>query len=509
VSEEAVPLSGSSTRLLLATALLIAVCGLVYELLAGTLASYLLGDSITQFSTVIGVYLSAMGLGSWLSARIEREVARRFVEVEIAVALVGGAAAPILYFAFGHLTVFRPILYALVALIGTLVGLEIPLLLRVLRNRYAFKDLVAQVLTVDYIGALIASLLFPMFLVPRLGLVRTGLAFGTLNALVAIFSTHLLREALPRSLGLRVKASLVLALLAIGIVFANRLTTLAEEGLYADPVVFAETTPYQRIIVTRGRASFQLFLNGNLQFSSADEHRYHEALVHPALSLAGEPHRVLVLGGGDGLATREILKHPSVEHVELVDLDPAMTKLARTFPLLRELNGDSLDSPRVHVTNEDAYLWLQRDHGKFDAVVVDFPDPNNFALGKLYTRHFYRLLRNALAPGAPVVVQSTSPMMARKSFWCVASSLEAAGYFTRAYHVAVPSFGEWGFVLARETPFEVPHALAAVPMKFLNAEFLPSMFIFPDDMSRVPAEPNRLDNQILVQYYDEEWKRWN
>jgi spermidine synthase len=157
LSDDGIALPASSARLLLVTTLLIAVCGLVYELLAGTLASYLLGDSITQFSTVIGVYLSAMGLGSVLSGRIDREVARRFVEVEIAVALVGGAAAPLLFFAFGHLTLFRPILYGLVALIGTLVGLEIPLLLRVLKDRYAFKDLVAQVLTVDYIGALIAS----------------------------------------------------------------------------------------------------------------------------------------------------------------------------------------------------------------------------------------------------------------------------------------------------------------------------------------------------------------
>jgi spermidine synthase len=495
--------------LLLVTAMVIAVCGLVYELLAGTLASYLLGDSITMFSTVIGVYLSAMGLGSWLSGKVERDVARRFVEIELAVAVVGGSAAPLLFLAFGHVSFFRAVLYGIVALVGTLVGLEIPLLLRVLKDQYEFKDLIARVLTVDYVGALVASLLFPIFLVPRLGIVRTGLVFGLLNALVGLYSTHLLRQAIPRRRDLQVKAAVIIALLVAGAAMADRLTALAEEGMYADEVIFARSTPYQRIVITRGRASFQLFLSGNLQFSSADEHRYHEALVHPALSLAPAARRVLVLGGGDGLAARELLKYPDLGEVVLVDLDPAMTKLAAELPLLREQNKDAFHSPKIHIVNEDAYVWLGGDHGRFDAAIVDFPDPNNFALGKLYTTRFYRMLKKALAPGAPAVVQSTSPLMARTSFWCVAETLEAAGFFTRAYHVAVPSFGEWGYVLAREAPFEVPAHLAQVPLTYLNDAVLPTLFVFPGDMSRVRTEVNRLDNQILVSYYDREWKRWN
>ncbi|MGZ6029516.1 MAG: polyamine aminopropyltransferase [Myxococcaceae bacterium] len=496
-------------KLLLLTALIIAVCGLVYELLAGTLASYLLGDSVMQFSTVIGLYLSAMGLGSWLSGKVDSQVARRFVEVELGVALVGGLAAPALFLAFGHLSFFRVVLYGFVATVGTLVGLEIPLLLRVLRDQLPFKDLIARVLTVDYIGALLASLLFPLLLVPRLGLVRTGLVFGVLNAAVGLWSTHLLRALIPRPRDLQIKALVILALLAAGVVGADRITALAEEGMYADEVIFARSSPYQRIVVTRGRAGFQLFLNGNLQFASADEARYHEALVHPAMSLAPGARRVLVLGGGDGLAVRELLKHRSVEEIQLVDLDPAMTRLARSFPLLRELNRDSLDSPRVQVTNEDAYTWLAGDHGRFDAAIVDFPDPNNFALGKLYTTHFYRMLRRALAPGAPVAIQGTSPLMARNSYWCVAQTPEAAGFAVRGYHAAVPSFGEWGFLLARDAPFEVPASLPPLELRFLNDAALAAMFVFPADMARVPTEVNRLDNQILVQYYEAEWKRWN
>src|SRR5215470_15749315 len=299
-------------KLLLLTALIIAVCGLVYELLAGTLASYLLGDSVMQFSTVIGLYLSAMGLGSWLSGKVEAQVARRFVEVELGVALVGGLAAPVLFLAFAHLSFFRVVLYGFVAAVGTLVGLEIPLLLRVLRDQLPFKDLIARVLTVDYLGALLASLLFPLLLVPRLGLVRTGLVFGVLNAAVGLWSTRLLAPLLPRRRDLQIKGLAVLALLAAGVGAADRLTSLAEEGMYADEVIFARSSSYQRIVVTRGRAGFQLFLNGNLQFASADEARYHEALVHPAMTLAPGARRVLVLGGGDGLAVRELLKYPEL-----------------------------------------------------------------------------------------------------------------------------------------------------------------------------------------------------
>lgn len=496
--------------LLLATVLLIATCGLVYELLAGTLASYVLGDSVTQFSTVIGVYLSALGLGSWISKFVDRRIARRFVEVELLVALVGGGSAPLLFLSFAHLSFFRVVLYAVVLAVGLLVGLEIPLLLRILKDRYEFKELIARVLTFDYVGGLFASLLFPIFFVPRMGLMRTGLIFGVFNALVGLASTWLLKPALGGSVGfLRVQAAAVLALLTAGVIGADRLTTLAEEGLYADEIVFARSSPYQRVVLTRGRGSFQLFLNGNLQFSSADEHRYHEALVHPAMALNPGARRVLVLGGGDGLAVRELLKYPAVEEITLVDLDPEMTKLGKSHPMLRQINGGALESPRVQVVNEDAYVWVQEDHGRFDAAIVDFPDPNNFSLGKLYTQRFYRLLKRSLVPGAPVAVQSTSPLMARASFWCVVRTLESAGFFARAYHAFVPSFGEWGYALARNEPFEVPRKLAVGETRYLTDELLPTLFAIPADMGPVPVEVNRLNNQILVQYYESEWKRWN
>jgi spermidine synthase len=281
--------------------------------------------------------------------------------------------------------------------------------------------------------------------------------------------------------------------------------------MFADDIVYSKTTSYQRIVVTRNRAGFQLFLNGNLQFSSADEYRYHEALVHPAMALAAAggraPRRVLILGGGDGLAVREVLKHASVEHVTLVDLDPDMTELSRRFPALSDLNRRALEDPRVRVVNEDAMLWLERDEPPFDAAVIDFPDPNSFALGKLYTTRFYRMLQRRLAPDAAVAVQCTSPLFARASYWCILRTMEAAGLFVRPYHTSVPSFGVWGFALARRAPFDPP-AAEVHGARFLNAEAMRAMFVLPADLGPVPVEINRLDNQALVRYYETEWRRY-
>ncbi len=494
--------------LLLVTVLIIATCGLVYELIAGTLASYLLGDSVTQFSTVIGVYLFAMGVGSYLSRFVERQVARRFVEIELAVALVGGACAPVLFLCFTLTGVFRVALYGSVFVLGTLVGLEIPLLLRILKDQVKFKDLVSQVLTFDYLGALFASLLFPLLLVPKLGLVRTSLLFGLLNAVVGLWSTWLLEPLLERVSALRVQAIALASALAVAFAFGDALTALHEAQVYADEVVYTKTSPYQRIVVTRGARGFALFLNGSLQFASVDEYRYHEALVHPALTRAQRLAHVLILGGGDGLAAREVLRYGEVESVTLVDLDPAMTGLAQAYRELSTLSGGSLENPKVRVINTDAMQFLAESPTKFDAIIVDFPDPNSFSLGKLYTTRFYGLLKARLAEGGVAVIQSTSPLFARRSFWCVEATLSAAGFWTEPFHALVPSFGEWGYVLAAHGPArqvrELPEGL-----RFLTEEVLPTLGQFPKDMDRIPVEVNRLNNQVLVHYYDEEWKRWN
>lgn len=496
----------ASRLLLLASVFVIATCGLIYELVAGTLASYLLGDSVTQFSTVIGVYLFAMGVGSWLSGFVRGGEARLFVQVQLLVGLVGGGSAALLFALFPHVDAFRPALYGLILLVGTLVGLEIPLLLRILKDRLSFNDLVAKVFTFDYVGALLASLLFPLVLVPRLGLIRASCLFGMLNVLVGLLSARVLRIEGPWAAATRWAGVALLALLATGAASSSRILAWSEAQMYADPVLHAASTPYQRIVLTRGAGDLRLHLNGNLQFSSRDEYRYHEALVHPGLSRLAHARRVLVLGGGDGLAIREVLRHPNVESVTLVDLDPAMTRLFVSQPLLNTLNAGALASSKVTVVNEDAFTWLETPRDPFDFVVVDFPDPSNFSLGKLYTTTFYRRLARVLGPGGAFVVQCTSPWAARRAFWCVDATLRAAGFQTEPYHAYVPSFGEWGFILASTAPLDAAPRLPG-GLRFVTADTLRSMREFPPDMARVPTEPNQLNNQALVRYFEEDWAR--
>ncbi|TWT94890.1 Spermidine synthase [Neorhodopirellula pilleata] len=511
--------------LLYLNVLVIATCGLVYELVAGTLASYLLGDSVTQFSLVIGVYLSALGAGAWISQYVHTQLARVFIEVELALALIGGFSTPLLFLAFPMLDWFHVLLFGSVILIGILVGLELPLLMRILREHLEFSELISRVLAFDYLGALFASLLFPILLVPRLGLTRTALLFGLLNAGVGLWGTYLLRPLLSSKGidGLRGRAFLVIGMLVIGMIKADALTTLSEENTLGGEIVYADSSPYQRIVVTQSDRGFQLYLNGHLQFNSVDEYRYHEALVHPLMSVCQNASRVLVLGGGDGLAVREILRYPSVESITLVDLDPAMTRLATRFEPLARLNQNALSSAKVEVVNQDAFVWVNEadERPAYDAVVIDFPDPGNYSVGKLYTTYFYQRLRKRLTPEAGVAVQCTSPLVAPQSYWCILHTLRASGYQVTPYHAAVPTFGVWGFALARiideerivdETHssserWSLPPTLSAdvEGLRFLNESTMPSLFDLPADQQPLDVPPNRLNDQNLIRLYDTEW----
>ena len=499
----------SSQWLLLLAVFVIATCGLIYELVAGTLASYLLGDSVTQFSTIIGIYLFSMGIGSYLSKYFDKGLLSWFIRIELLVGLIGGLSSAILFVVFPLASSFRIILYALVFLTGTLVGLEIPLLMRILKDKVEFKELVSRVFTFDYIGALLASLIFPLLLVPHLGLIRTSLFFGILNIAVGWYLAHKFSGELKATAGLK-SAAIVLLLIETGcFVFSEKIMSYSETAAYSDQVVYSQSSPYQRIVLTKNKRELRLFLNGNLQFSSADEYRYHEALVHPALSSVQTLKKVLVLGGGDGLAVREVLKYPSVNTITLVDLDPAMTTLFKQQEMLVKLNERSLLHEKVKVINTDAFTWIRNNKEVFDAIIIDFPDPSNFSIGKLYSTTFYQALKTALAPEGVTVVQSTSPFAAPRSYWCIAETLQAVGLETMAYHNYVPSFGEWGYIMAMHQ--KQPAMFSQLPsnLKFLNPSVLQQMFIFPEDMkTKLPIEANRLNNQVLVTYFEEEWEKY-
>ncbi|AKT39574.1 polyamine aminopropyltransferase [Chondromyces crocatus] len=497
---------------LLVSVFVIATSGLVYELITGTLASYVLGDSVAQFSFVIGLYLFAMGIGSYLSQYLESHLLERFVEIELGIAIAGGLSAPLLFKVYTAAGAFKVLLYGLVLLIGTLVGLEIPLLIRLLKFSLDLKQLVARVLTLDYIGALVASLLFPSLLLPRLGIHQTSLFFGVLNAAIAFGSTFLFPIARPSRIRLRALCLLTLVTLSGAFVFVSRFIERAEATYFGAPVVYAAQSPYQRVVLTQSPRTTRLFLNGNLQFSSDDEYRYHEVLVHPAVAALGRsPRRVLILGGGDGLAARELLRYPSVEHIVLVDLDATVTDAFRTLPIATRLNSGALTDRRITIRNEDAYKYLEGSTDVFDLAVVDFPDPGNYAVGKLYTDAFYLLLRERIGVRGLAVVQATSPQYARQSFWTVVTTMEAAGFTTAPLHVYVPSFGEWGFVLAGGEGLAAPGMLGidAGSLRYLDSAGLPELFRFPRDLGRVDAPINRLNDQKLVAIYTREWASWS
>ena len=496
-------------RTLIISVFIVASCGLAYELIMAALASYLLGDSILQFSSIIGLYLFAMGIGAHLTRYIKEEDAlARFIEIELLVGIVGGLSALALFVAFGLAAApFRSLLYAFVLITGIIVGMEIPLVMRVLhREQAAFADLVARVLTFDYLGALAVSLLFPLVLAPRLGMARSALLFGLLNAAVALLTARIFRAQLPCYPALRRRALLVLAALAAAFVYADRITFHAEQSYFGDPIVYERHTPYQRLVITRWKDDTRLYLNGNLQFSSRDEARYHEALVLPAMQMAARAERVLILGGGDGLAAREVLKYPQVQSLTLVDLDAEMTQTFATSATLTALNGGALTHPKTRVINADAAQWLEESSEQFDVILIDLPDPSNFSLGKLYSVPMYRQVARHLTDGGLIVVQSTSPYFAPNAYWSVVATLEAAGLATAPYHVYVPSFGEWGFVLAgKGATFPVPERFD-VPTRYLTAATAAEMFRFPPDMARRDVEPNYLNTQILVHYFEEDWR---
>ena len=506
------PRDGQALWLLAAT-FVVAVAGLVYELIAGAVSSYLLGDSVTQFSLVIGVFMTSMGLGAWAS-RFVTVPERGFAASQVMLGIVGGFSAPVLFLAYGYLEGLHAILFALVIAIGALSGLEIPLITRILTERDAMQHTLSSVLTADYAGALVAALLFPLVIVPQLGLMAASLTFGLLNLLVAGISVWLFRERI----GWLLRGAWVagLAACAAGLIWSDRIVSLADAAFFEDNVVLAEETPYQRIVVTEWRGRYRLFLNGSIQFDTLDEHRYHESLVHPAMARAPRRAEVLILGGGDGMAVREVLKWPEVERVVLVDLDPRVTEMFRENGVLAALNGRALHDPRVEIRNEDAWLFVRESEAVCDVVILDLPDPRDFAVSKLYSREFYAPLMERVSPRGVLVTQGGSPVFAREAFWSVVRTWVGTRNPARPgerltalpYHAYVPSFGDWGFVMVtQEAGFREADALPG-GLRYLSEGAFGAMTVFAEDSGPLEVEPNTILSHPLVRYYEDGWAAW-
>ena len=509
---EEVAVDRNRARLLLASILVVALCGIVYELIIASIASYLLGNSVLQFSLTLGVFMFAMGIGSLLSRYLDANLLRHFVWVEIAIALVGGVSGIALFVAFPFARVlFEFVMYGFILVIGVLVGLEIPILTTLLARGRSTRESISEVLTLDYVGALLGSMLFPLVLLPALGPIRSSFAIGLMNIAVALINVIAFRAVLGRAYRFMLGICLATAAaLCVALVHGAWLTSFAERHLYFDTVVFSEQTPYQNLVVTRSvdTGDTRLFIDGHIQFSSRDEYRYHEYLVHPAMAVAGPRANVLVLGGGDGLAARELLKYPDVERIDLVDIDPEMTRIHSELAMLRSVNRDSLRSPRVRIVHEDAFTFVNRPGTLYDRVIIDFPDPHDAAIGKLYSREFYTMVRRRMSPGAVVTTQSSSPFYTRRVFWSIEATLDAVFASVTSYHTALPSFGIWGFNMARhDAPLPEDYPIG-VPTRAIDDGAVLAAMVFDRDTGPLPDSPvNSIMQPLLYKLYLEDARR--
>ncbi len=508
--QESYELSGKQTGVLLFSILIVALCGIVYELIIGTISSYLLGNSVYQFSLTIGFFMFAMGLGSLISKYFDESYVRNFITVEIAIALIGGISSVLLFMAFPFARIlYELVMYSLILSIGALVGMEIPILTTLLAKNKKIKDSIADVMSLDYVGALIGSVSFPLLLLPSLGLIQSSFAIGLINIFVAIINVFVFRHMLKNFRLMMGVCVAVFAMLLCCVLFGTYVTRYAEKHLYFDQIIYTKQTPYQKLVVTRSSNTREqrLYIDGHIQFSSRDEYRYHEYLVHPLLAVEGRREKVLILGGGDGLAAREVLKYQDVKLLHLVDIDPEMVRIGRELPMLRRLNHKSMDDPRLTAFTEDAFSFINQAGISYDRVIIDMPDPHNEAINKLYSREFYSMIAKRMTPAGVLVTQSSSPFFTRRVFWCIEETLSQVFDDTLSYHTALPSFGIWGFNMARKEKALPQNFKIEVATRAITEQAMLAALQFDKDMTKVSTPVNSIMEPKLYQLYIEDLRR--
>jgi spermidine synthase len=504
------------TIVLLFSTLIIAFCGLLYELLIGSASSYLLGNSVRQFSFTIGAFMTSFGIGSYLSRFIKKDLIRIFFIIETAIGFLGSICILTLFYFYSVSDLFIAAMFFFIIAIGVLVGLEIPVIGRIINEiKDDIRLTLANLMSFDYLGAMAGSVLLPLVLLPQFGLLKSSILVGTGNLLVSFLFALRFRKFLSFKW---IMVPVILMLLD-GILFsrAGSLEDYIEQRFYDDKIIYRGQSPYQKIILTQEGDDLRLFLDGNIQFSSKDEYRYHESLIHIPIASAGLNHsfRALILGGGDGLAARELLKYPEIEEILICDLDPVITQISHENVFIRLLNKDSLKDPKVRVINRDAYQYLeenlkQRVH-YWDLIVVDLPDPNNESLAKLYTVKFYKLIQKSLNKQGIAITQATSPYHAREVFWCIYNTIRAAGFRgLLPFQADVPSFGVWGFVMFSMENIAIPEnfLLEEDQLRFITKKNLSSLFSLPKDSSYIKTKINRIFHPVILEYYDQSWKNY-
>ncbi len=490
-------------KLLLGSLLVVATCALTYELLIGTVASYFMGSSVLHFSLTTGAFLFFTGIGSYLSRLVKTNLIETFISLEIILGIVGGVSGLVLFFIFANTDYFYPVALLFLCVTGVIAGLEIPLLARILSEKGALKDVLSSVFAIDYLGAVVASVMFPLVLLPSLGAMRVALLTGALNLTVALVVITFLKTQVYKRVYKVILSFLGLIGLCSIFIFSDPIKAIIEKSLFQDQVLLSTQSEYQQIILTGHRDDLRLYLNGDLQFSSVDEYRYHETLVHIPLGLSPNPRNVLLLGAGDGLAVREILKHSSVESITLVDLDPKIVELSSQYPLLRQLNNESLASNKLKIVNHDAFSYMLSNTKLYDVVIVDLPDPNDENLGRLYTQEFYQLINRSLTPAGVMITQAGSPYFTKDAFWSIQVTLQEVFKNTLPIQVEVPSFGLWGFQLASEVPLDITKIKLPKDLKYLTSDIIPVLSIFGADVSKDTSttQVSTLDNLHVIKAY--------
>lgn len=497
-----------STALIFA-AFISGLCSIIYELLIATTVSYFLGDSVKFFSLTIGIYMASMGVGTFISKYIDRDILTRFVQIELVLALLGGISIPSLYFAYSYTELFIPFYLFFTISIGLLIGLEIPFLTRLMEQYYKLKVNIANILSFDYLGALIATISFPFFLLPVFGIYQSSLIFGFINLSIGFAIIWVFSKDIGKKVPHLKRLTVLLAIFLAGmIILSSHFLEHWDKSLYEDRIIHSDQSKYQRIILTKDRDDVRLYLDGNLQFSSVDEYRYHETLVHIPIAISHQLiKRVLLLGAGDGMAVRELLKYPDIEEIVLVDLDEHMVQLGKSNPYVAKLNKNSLASDKVKIIIGDAFGFLDKNQDKFDFIIADLPDPNNNGLARLYSKQFYQKVKHNLNNGGLFVTQATSPYFAPKAYWSIAKTVQAAGFGNiYPYHANVPSFGEWGFVLASDAKLNIANPKITIETRYLDKNNFNNFFAFDKDTIAKDVDTNLLDKPILLDYYLRGWE---
>jgi spermidine synthase len=283
-------------------------------------------------------------------------------------------------------------------------------------------------------------------------------------------------------------------------------------GIYKAPIIVKEQTPHQLIVVTKKQDDIRLYLNRVIQFSSLDEYRYHEVLVHPVMMSHSAPKRILVLGGGESLAAREILKHRTVEVVDIIDLDPSIFQLAKNNADFKTINQNAALDPKVNLINDDAFSFLANNTLAYDIIISDLPDPNSEATAKLYTRQFFMLAKRSLAPDGKFITQSGEIYFSNTAFSCIVNTMKEVFDTVVPLHTYVPSFGDWGFVIGTSDRTKLKTAATDSPifseLKYLDKNATTQLFELPKDIAIVDTKINSLDNPVILNYFLNDWKKW-